>query len=234
MKTRDSRRLGSVKRGRAFGTDHHEVFDGAPDAPTMFDDLDRIGRELEDLFTQQDSNLRSTREAAKTRRQARRTVRRSAEAISGFARSLGTVGYEEKFSVPRLLDDEGLLSRARGFATEAAPIAAALVGRGMKATTLADLPAQIQSLNEAMAVQGREKASRIGARAGIEERFAKARTILDWMDTIVKRGPREDPETLSAWKNVRRIGPSRAKKAVTAPPATTPTPIQEPSKTPAA
>ena len=111
MKVRDSRRLGSVKRGRAFGTDHHEVFDDAPDAPKMFDDLDFIGRELEDLFTQQDSNLRSAREAAKTRKQARRTLRRSVDAISGFAQSLGTVGYEEKFSVPRLLDDEGLRTR---------------------------------------------------------------------------------------------------------------------------
>jgi hypothetical protein len=231
MNARDSRRLGSVKRGRAFGTDHPEIFEGANDAPVMFDDLDRIERELESHFDACDSAVRAERDASKLRRNGRKALWRGLTTVNGFAR---TSGQAEKFQLPSGCGDERMLSLSRSFAVDAVPFADMFGKRGMKATTVTDLPAQAHALDKAMAAQAKAKADHVSARTAIEIGFEAAAKILDAMGMIVARGAREDPKALVEWKNIRRIGPTRAKQPVATPPATAGSTVENPSKTPAA
>jgi hypothetical protein len=207
-------------RLRAFCADQPELFENVKDFQQTLADLDAAIADLRTHVQAQDSGLASFHEAVRMRGVARTTLRRTLDAIRTFAATLGTVGLDEKFRLRRFLTDAALLVRARSFVADAAPIAEALVARGLPSMSLHELPNQIAALEGAIGVGTEQRRLHVGARAGIQAALTSATHIVKRLDAMVLHGPPRDAATVAGWTNIRRVGPA---KAVEAPPAAPPT-----------
>ena len=208
-----------LTRLRAFCAEQAELFNGVRDFQITLVDLDAAIAELRTHVQAQDSGLASFHQAVQMRGGARAALRRTLESIRRFAKTLGTVGLDEKFQLRRKLRDVDLLVRARSFACDAAPIAVALVARGLPSTALPELPNQIAALEGAIQARTEQRRVHVSARAGIRAALKSATQVVERFDAMALYGPPRDAATIAGWKNIRRVGPA---KAAEAPPAGSP------------
>jgi hypothetical protein len=224
MTVLEKRRIEMLVRLRAFCAEHPELLKTATDSQPTLADLDAAIAELRTHLQAQDVGLASFHENARMRADARASLRRTLDSIRTFAATLGTVGLDEKFRVPRRLTDAALVVRARSFVTEAAPIADALVARGLPATTLSDLPNEIAALEQTAAACDTHRHVHVGARVGIIAVVRSATAIAKRLDAMVLHSPARDAATMAAWRNARRVGPSKAEVSEPTAPTNQPAP----------
>jgi tetratricopeptide (TPR) repeat protein len=227
MREKDTRRLEMVLHIRAFCVEHRALFAKVKDFDQVMADLDAGIAALGAHLDAQDAGLASASASAAQRAEARSALQRALETIRTFAATLNTPGLDETFQLRKSYPDRALMARARTFADQAAPIAEALVERGLPDTAIADLPRQIESLDRAIAAgkTGRDKHK--AARAGIDESLKAARIITKRLDAVVLRGARRDKTTLQQWRDARRVGPSRTTVAASPEPPAPTTPSEK-------
>jgi hypothetical protein len=218
----EKRRFEMLVRLRAFCAEYPALLETAADSQSTLADLDAAIAKLRTHLQAQDVGLASFHEGARMRADARATLRRTLESIRTFAATLGTVGLDEKFRLPRRLSDATLVVRGRSFVDDVAPIADALVARGLPAATLSDLPKEIAALEQTMAACDTHRHVHVGARVGVKAALRSAATIVKRLDAMVLHSPACDAAMVAAWQNARRVGPSKAEIAAAAPAADQP------------
>jgi hypothetical protein len=156
---------------------------------------------LDDLIGAQSSGRGAAREGSSSRGAARAALRDTLEAISRTARTLAlnTPGLDDKFRVPQESNDQKLIAAARGFARDAAPLAAQFIAHELPSNFIEELNADIAALEAAIDHHTDAVGDHVGARAGIDTAIDEAAGIVRQLDTIIRNKYRNDPAVLAEW-----------------------------------
>jgi hypothetical protein len=127
--------------------------------------------------------------------------------ISRTARAFETdlAGLENKFRVPTNLNDQSLLSTARSFAAEVAPLVTEFIRYEMPADFLEELQELIDLFEKAVIEQETGIKNRMLASSGIDEVVERAIDAVKRVNPIIKNKFRDDPTMLEVWDRARRI-----------------------------
>ena len=224
MKDTERRRLEMFMRVLEFCTEHAAQFPPTSFAGEQIAILNSVINALETHARAQSSGRSGARQGAAGKAAARDELMRDLEAISRTARSMAltTPGLEDKFRVPHNKSNQDVLAAARAAATNALPLKAEFIRRGMPADFLEDLAADIAAMDEAITQKARGTESHIAATAAIDTEVERGMTAVRQLDAAVRNTFASDPAVLAAWSSASHV--ERAPRNSSAPvsPGTTP------------
>jgi hypothetical protein len=116
-----------------------------------------------------------------------------------------------------------MVTSARSFATDAAPLVATFRLHGLPSGFAGDLRAKADALERAMTQRGATRNRRAASRAGIASALQRATAALRRLDVIVPNRAPDDPTVQAAWAAARRVLGVRT-GSEEAPPPTPPAP----------
>lgn len=140
-----------------------------------------------------------------------RAVNRTARAIAVDNPAVG-----ELFRMPRGSSEQNLLAAARAFVTDAAPLESQFTNYGLPTDFLADLQADIASVEQSVTGKSAAIDNRVGATASIGATVEAALNALRRLRAIVANKYRDDPKKLAAWTSASHV--ERAPKKKPTPP----------------
>jgi hypothetical protein len=224
MRDTESRKHQTFVRVKSFGADHANDFAPNGLGTQLFTDLAGIVAQLDNHAAAEASGLGTAREGTSTRAAAREALREDLEAISRTARAMAedTPGIDDKFRLPRGNNDQALLSAARAFAADAAPLSAQFISHEMPADFLTDLGTDIANMEAAISHQASGVGDHVAAGAAIDDTIDVGSVIVRKLDAIVRNRYRNDPAILAEWTSASHTERSPRRRAST--PATPPTP----------
>jgi hypothetical protein len=218
MTDNDTRRYEMFLRVRRHGTDEAASLAANSFVTSLFDSLSQVVTELETYTNAQSSGLTSARQSSRSKAVARDELERDLQAISRTARSmaLSLPGLEQKFRFTRDLKDQDLLTTARMFASDALPLKAEFVKRGLSANFLEDLEDDIQAFEEALTQRTQGTATHINATAAIDDLIERGMKIVRELDAIMRNIYENNSGKLAAWLSASRV--ERAPRRTPQPP----------------
>lgn len=223
MKDSEIRRYEMFLRVREFGSTNATQFPATSLGGELLARLNATIKELDTHSSDQSSGKRTAQEGAGSKAATRAELREDMERIGRTARSMAmtTPGLEDKFRAPRSVSDQTLLAAARSFATDAQPLQAEFIRRGLQADFLDDLEADITAFETAInhKIQGTEK--HVSAAAAIDDAIESGVNTVRELDPIMRNMFADDAAKLAAWLSASHVerAPKKAK-----PPAAPPTP----------
>lgn len=142
--------------------------------------------------------------------------------ISGLAKSMAYVinGLENKFRMPRNLNDQNLIAAGRAFASDAPEYKATFVEYGMASNFITQLTAATDALEAAVAAAGAAEQSKIGSTASFAPQIKEGMIIVRRLDPIVKMKYGNDAAAMAAWTFAKHV--ERAPQAPKPPAPPTP------------
>lgn len=201
MEENQARRHQMFVRVKSFGADHANDFAPGGLGTQLFADLGGIVSQLENHASAESSSVGAAKEGTTTRRVAREALREDLEAISRTARAMAedTPGINEKFRLPRGNSDQALVSAARAFAIDAAPLSAQFISHELPGDFLMDLNSDIADMEAAMDRQASGVGDRISAGVAIDEAIDAGMVIVRKLDAVVRNRFFNDPATIAEW-----------------------------------
>jgi hypothetical protein len=201
MTDRENRKYQMFVRVRNFCTAQANDFAANSLAAQLTAALVAVITRLDDLITTQSSGRGAARGGTSSRAAARAALRDHMEAISRTARTLArtTPGLDEKFRVPQESNDQHLIAAGRGFARDAAPLAAQFIAHEFPADFIEELNEDIADLEVSIDHHNDAVGDHVSARVGIDTAIDEAAGIVRQLDTIIRNKYRNDPATLAEW-----------------------------------
>ncbi len=192
-------------RVRDFGTERAASFPANSLGGEQFTEVKAICEILNEMAASQSSGVGSAQQATASRTNAREALRETLHAITRTARAmaLDTPGLENKFRLPRSGSDQALLSTARAFIADAAPLKAEFVRHELPAAFIEEMGAEIAELERAIGGQNTGRGTHIIATASIDSTVERGMAAVTKLDAIVRNKFRDDPATLAAWESAR-------------------------------
>ncbi len=218
MKDSEIRRYEMFLRVRVHGAEHAAQFPATTLGGELLARLNTIIEGLDGHTASQSSGKRAAQEGAGSKASARAELREDLERISRTARAMAltTPGLEDKFRAPRSISDQALLAVARSFETDATPLSAEFIRRGLPLDFLDDLEADITAFETAInhKIQGTGK--HVTATAAIDDAIDEGSNIVRELDPIMRNTFAEDTANLAAWLSASHVerAPKRAKPPV--------------------
>jgi hypothetical protein len=225
MKDTETRSLDMFLRVRQYGVDHAASFPAGSRGSEVLAELNNVITELEGHAAAQASSKRASRESTTMKSAARAALREDLEAISRTARAMALTipGMNDKFRLPFNAGDQAWLAAARSFATDAEPLKAEFVRRGLPEDLLEDLNADVEAFEEAINRKAQKTGARVAATVSIDEATERGINGVRELNAIVRNVFRNDPATLAEWTSASHTErPPRRARAETSP--TTPPP----------
>ena len=142
------------------------------------------------------------------RRGLAKDIRFSLREISDIAKSMeeeGEVGMAELFRYPVRSTYEALLQTAEAFAERALPEVADFTERGLPATFVTDLRAQITAFRAATSVKYTGKANRSAGPAGLFAAAAAGMRAVRTLRPLMRVHLKAQPALLAAWNLAARV-----------------------------
>lgn len=226
MNDSDTRRMEMFIRVDQFATTEAALFPAASFQSELLITLRQIISDLETQASAQASGKGSARQGGQSKEVARQELRASLEAISRTARVMSATipGLENKFRAPRSVSDQQLLAIARAFAADALPIKAEFIKRGLPASFIEDLNADIAALEEATTHRMQGTQEHITATAAIDELIDRGIQAVRELDAIMRNLLANNPARLAAWMSASHVERPPRRPKQPGPQATTPTP----------
>lgn len=225
MTDNDTRRYETFLRVRQFKQAEGAQFASNSFANELFTSLDGITTELDSHKNAQDSGLSAASQSSRSKAVARAELEEDMEAISRTAKAMARTipGLENKFRAPRDLKDQELLTRARAFATDALPLKAEFIKRGLPADFLDDLNEDTEEFEAAINRRIEGTATHITATAAINDLIERGMNILRELDAVMRNIFRDDAARLAGWLSASRVerAPRRKKSEPTVTPPQT-------------
>jgi hypothetical protein len=223
MTDNDTRRYEMFLRVRQHGTDEAASLASNAFVTSLFGNLSQVITELETNTGAQSSGLTTARQSTRSKAVARDELERSLKAISRTARSISqsVPGMEQKFRFSRDLKDQDLLTAARMFASDALPLEAEFVKRGLPADFLDDLNEDITAFEETLTRRTQGTTTHINATATIDDLIERGMNKVRELDPVMRNLYAANTGKLAAWLSASRV--ERAPRRTPQPPAT-PTP----------
>lgn len=143
-------------------------------------------------------------------------IRGSVRDIAEIAKSMeeeGQAGVSALFRYPRHSTYESLLLTAESFADRAATMTPAFTERGLPATFVADLRAQITAFRAATSVKHDGRADKTAGTAGLAATAEIGMKAVRTLRPLMRVHLKADPALLTAWKLAARVErpPKRSK-----------------------
>ncbi len=126
------------------------------------------------------------------------------------AMAVETPGTEDRFRLPRSNGEDAILSTARQFATDAAPLATQFQSYGLPADFLSDLQGDVAAYEELQTQKQTKVQSRVDAVSSLDETIAQSSRIVDTLNAIVRNVLRDDSSKLAAWRTATHLDSLRA------------------------
>lgn len=199
----------AFSRMKAFATTYAGVFAPGSRAVAQFAVISGVvtvmeGQGVEKLIGTQEfrggTDAKSV--AAENLRDEMRTIRDTAEAIS---EAEGLPEFDDQFRMPRSSSFEVLLTAARAFLADATANEALFLEFEIKATFLADLDADITTLDEADDTQDDGLSKQVGGTAELSAEVAKGLAARKQLLPIVKNKYAGNAGVLAEWATATRI-----------------------------
>jgi hypothetical protein len=175
------------------------------DGAKLFDDLGQFVEQVRSGAHDQSRADSSMRENSADIDKAREKLLSQLEAIRRTVRVTGLSGLEDKFLPPRHVPDLRLLTLAQTYGTDAFPIKAALIKKGLGVDFINDLAEATQKLDEEIKERERRLGKRIEATAGIGGKVEEAVRVVRELDVIVRNVYTRDPAKLTLWESVSHV-----------------------------
>ena len=205
MDSLETRQYEMLQRVRDFGNIHRQRF---ADGSVALKAFATLGGLIGDLAAT-DIAKRSASASARADRKsaARKELGDLLVKVSQTAKVLQANGHSmPPFDVPPSRSDQALLTIARQFARDAAPLEAEFVAHGLQPAGI-DETARV--FETAMRDRGMSRADHIEARTRIQHLFASASEHLRTLDVIIRNEMARDKVFLTIWKRARHIGVAR-------------------------
>ncbi len=214
---------------REFCTAHAAQFPANSFAGEQFAALDSAINALETHASAQSSGRGGARQGAAGKAAARDELMRDLEAISRTARAMAltTPGLDDKFRTPHNKSNQEVLAAARAVATDALPLKAKFIRRGMPADFLEVLAADIALMEQANSQKARGTESHVAATAAIDTEVERGMNAVRQLDPVMRNTFVSDPATLAAWFSASHVertprgAPTSATPGMTTPTAPT-------------
>lgn len=203
MTSTERRAYETFVRVDGFGESQSESFPAGSRGRELFAELKEVIAELSGHAEAQVSQRSAAAQGTAQRDAARKALRASVEAISRTARALAfsSPGVDKLFSLPRGNNDRALLTRARSFLADAAPLKADFIRNELPADFLEKLTAQVQSFEQNIAVQNRSRGARVTATSAIKTAVARGLVVMRQLEVVVRNKFDAEPPTLAAWES---------------------------------
>lgn len=226
MKDSETRRLEMFIGVREFGAAHAQSFPADSRGGEVLAEINSVITEMQNHAASQDSGKRASKEGTTLVAVARAELREEIDAIQNTARGMAHAipGVAEKFHLPSHMRDQELLTVARAFAADAAPLKTEFVRRGMPASFLEDLAAHIETFEQSIGGREQKTGARVAATAAIDGAIERGINAVRELDAIVRNIFRNDAATLAEWTSASHT--ERASRG-----ATTDTPPAQPAPT---
>lgn len=225
MKDSETRRLEMFIRVRQFGAAHATAFPANTRGGEVFATLNTVVDELEGHADAQSSGARSAKEGTAVKAVARAALREDMEAITRTARAmaLSMPGLDDKFRLPRNLGDQAWLAAARSFATDAEPVKAEFIRRGLPTDFLDDLNAGIAAFEDSVDGSAQKTGARVAATTAIDTAIERGMNAVRELDAVVHNVFSNNPATLAEWTSASHTerAPRHAPPQTPAPKPTT-------------
>jgi hypothetical protein len=207
-------------RVKGFGDAHAGDFAPGGLAIRLFANLSTIVTQLDNHAAAETSGRGTAREGTSTRAEAREALRDDLEAINRTARAMAedTPGIGDKFRLPRGDNDQNLLSAARAFAADAAPLSAQFIAHEMPDDFLTDLNTDIANMETAINLQSSGVGDHVSAGAAIDEAIDAGMVLVRKLDAIVRNRYANDQATLAEWTSASHTERSPRRRSPAAPP----------------
>ena len=207
MKDTERRRLEMFIRVREFGVPRSAQFPSTSFAGEQFTILDDVINALETHTSAQESGKGAVREGTSSAAAALDEVMRDLEALNRTARAMAmtTPGLANKFRVPHNQSNQAVLAVARAQLTDAQPLKAEFIKRGMPADFLEDLQADIEEMEQSIARKAQGAETRTAATEGIDDEIDQGMKAARELDPIMRNTFANDPATLAAWLGASHV-----------------------------
>ena len=201
MNDSENRRRQTFGRVQQFFLAHDSDFDSSSKGKTLSTTLAAIITELDGHAQAEASGMANQRQGTATRALARSALRDALEAINRTARAMAdeVPGLNDKFRMPAAGNDQILLTAARAFGAEAEPLASQFIAHELPANFLADLDADIATLEAAINDQAQGTADHAAMNDAIDDAIDRGVTVVRKLDAIVKNKYANNPAVLGEW-----------------------------------
>ena len=202
MDNLEIRRYEMFRRVRDFGVMYAADFLSGSLGNELFATLTSVVAGLEQQGASQSSGRNKAMEGTASKAVIRAALIEDLTAINRTARALAyeTPGLDNKFRMPRKVNDQALVAAARAFAADAAPLTAAFLRHEMPTDFLATLNGRIASFEEALTRRTEAKATHVSATAAIDEFIERGMTAVQRLDVIVRNKYASETAVLAAWE----------------------------------
>jgi hypothetical protein len=200
--------------------------------PNLFAEGTRAGKALQvihavvkQLGSELVTKLKTDKGGQYTRVQARELLQKRLEAVARLAQAIGETkpGFKETFQCPADTSDDGLITAGRLFAHE---IEVHMQDFGVPDAHLGGFTELTDALEQAVKARTLGRAGQTTARAAMAEALDEGMAAVRELDAVMPLLLVDDPVTMSAWQQARRIDQSRrgrkAARPTEAPPASAP------------
>jgi hypothetical protein len=219
MNTIDVHRCAMLVRVKEFGAAHAELFPRGSVAAQTLAAVRAAADQLNAYGTSEARGLRAASGSATRKAIARESLRSQLDAIARTAAVLPDAGsrLEGKFHTRGVQSDHTLVTVARAFVNDLAPLAAEFVAHGMPKSVHADLQAAVQAFEDATKERAGARDAHVTAHAGITVTMNTALAAVARLDAVVTNTLRDNPTLLAAWVSARRVERVRAAEPPAAP-----------------
>lgn len=207
MNDRDTRKLEMFTRVRHFCVEHAADF-----APNTFGNqllvrIDQLVDELDNHGARQVSSQTSSKQGTTTRAQARADLRDTLEALNRSAKAMADEvgGIDDKFRLPRVNNDQILLTAARAFAADAEQYQEQFIAREHGANFLEDLNDDIGALESAINEQSSGRSHGAGAGAAIDDTIEQGMSLVRNLDAVVRNKYRNNADIVAQWTSASHL-----------------------------
>jgi hypothetical protein len=215
------KRYEMLKRVREFGDAQISAFADGSLGKELFGVVTQVVTALESQGANQISGLGAAQSSTATKASIREDLRDLLTAINRTARVLAfeTPGLESKFRFPRDASDQTLLTAARAFAADAAPLKEGFIKHEMPADFVEQLNMQINAFEEAIKKQSAAVNTHVSAKVAIDDNIARGLQTVRQLDVIVRNKFNGDPAVLAAWARASHVARRNRNAAQETPPS---------------
>lgn len=213
------------QRVEDFGTARTADFPPASLGHELFAIVSAAIADFDKHSAAQSSGASDARRSTNVKDDARTALREDLDQMSRTTRAMAfeAKGLDEKFRLPRYLNDQKLLETARAFAADAVAYKDLFIRYEMPADFLEDLAADIAAFEAASQSQNTGMENQVAASAAVDTAREQGMNAVRRLDAVVRNKYRNDPATLAAWERARHIERrKRAAKETPAPPTPKP------------
>jgi hypothetical protein len=215
MNDEDTRRLDAFLRAEEFARLQAARIPAGSFAGELFASLSHIIANLQAAADRQSSNMRAAKQGTTSKASLRDEIILALRAIARTARSMAhsTPGIEDRFRFSPNATEQALLSAARTFAADATPLKAEFIRRGLPATFLEDLNADIDAYEAALSRQTQGTEEHVAATAAVDDLIDEGIKVMSELNAVIRNLFADDPATLAQWLSASRVerAPKRAR-----------------------